>query len=85
MIFRDELLKIYELLHGYFGDLHWWPADSPFEVMVGAILTQNTAWTNVEKAISALKNKNLLSPEALCCGSMKPAWPRSSDRPVIIM
>jgi len=62
---REDLLKIYELLHGYFGDLHWWPADSPFEVMVGAILTQNTAWTNVEKAISGLKEKKLLSPAAL--------------------
>jgi endonuclease-3 related protein len=62
---REELLKIYELLNGYFGDLHWWPADSPFEVMVGAILTQNTAWTNVEKAISALKKQELLSPDAL--------------------
>ncbi len=65
MVCREDLLKIYELLHGYFGDLHWWPADSPFEVMVGAILTQNTAWTNVEKAISALKDRNLLSPAAL--------------------
>jgi endonuclease-3 related protein len=62
---REELLNIYELLNGYFGDLHWWPADSPFEVMVGAILTQNTAWTNVEKAISALKKQELLSPDAL--------------------
>ena len=62
---REDLLKIYEALNGYFGDLHWWPADSPFEVMVGAVLTQNTAWTNVEKAISALKENNLLSPEAL--------------------
>lgn len=61
----EDLLKIYELLNGYFGDLHWWPADSPFEVMVGAILTQNTAWTNVEKAISALKERKLLSPAAL--------------------
>ena len=65
MVCREDLLKIYKLLHGYFGDLHWWPADSPFEVMVGAILTQNTAWANVEKAISALKNRNLLSPDAL--------------------
>jgi endonuclease-3 related protein len=62
---REDLLKVYELLNGYFGDLHWWPADSPFEVMVGAILTQNTTWTNVEKAISALKEKSLLSPAAL--------------------
>jgi len=44
---REKLLKIYEILNGYFCDLHWWPADHPFEMMVGAILTQNTAWTNV--------------------------------------
>ena len=62
---RNDLLRIYELLNGHFGDLHWWPAEEPFEVMVGAILTQNTAWTNVEKAIAALKGKRLLSPEAL--------------------
>jgi endonuclease-3 related protein len=62
---RQELLKMYELLNGYFGDLHWWPAADPFEVMVGAILTQNTAWTNVEKAVEALREKKLLTPEAL--------------------
>ncbi len=62
---RDDLLRMYELLDGHFGNLHWWPAEEPFEVMVGAILTQNTAWTNVEKAIAALKGKRLLSPEAL--------------------
>jgi endonuclease-3 related protein len=62
---RDDLLRMYELLDGHFGNLHWWPAEGPFEVMVGAILTQNTAWTNVEKAIAALKGKRLLSPEAL--------------------
>jgi endonuclease-3 related protein len=62
---REDLLQIYEYLSGYFGDLHWWPADSPFEVMVGAILTQNTAWTNVDKAISQLRERKLLSPAAL--------------------
>jgi endonuclease-3 related protein len=62
---RADLLRMYELLDRHFGDLQWWPADGPFEVMVGAILTQNTAWTNVEKAITALKGKALLSPEAL--------------------
>lgn len=62
---REELLRIYDLLNGHFGDLHWWPADSPFEVMIGAILTQNTAWTNVEKAVIALKGQGLLTPEAL--------------------
>jgi endonuclease-3 related protein len=62
---RKELLEMYELLDGYFGNLHWWPAAEPFEVMVGAILTQNTAWTNVEKAIKALREKKLLTPAAL--------------------
>jgi endonuclease-3 related protein len=62
---REELLKIYKLLDGYFGDLHWWPAVNPFEVMVGAILTQNTAWTNVEMAIKALRKRRLLTPAAL--------------------
>jgi endonuclease-3 related protein len=56
---------MYALLDGHFGNLRWWPAEEPFEVMVGAILTQNTAWTNVEKAIAALKGERLLSPEAL--------------------
>jgi len=62
---REELIEIYERLNGYFGDLHWWPTNDPFEVMVGAILTQNTAWTNVEKAIQALRERRLLSPAAL--------------------
>ena len=62
---RKNLMRIYELLNREFGNLHWWPAEEPFEVMVGAILTQNTAWTNVEKAIAALKGKRLLSPGAL--------------------
>jgi endonuclease-3 related protein len=62
---RGKLLKIYEILNGYFGDLHWWPAEQPFEMMVGAILTQNTAWKNVEKAIRALRRNSLLSPAAL--------------------
>jgi endonuclease-3 related protein len=62
---REELLRIYDLLLDRFGHLGWWPADSPFEVMVGAILTQNTAWSNVEKAVAALKKEGLLSPPKL--------------------
>lgn len=62
---RETLLEIYDRLNAHFGDLHWWPADDPFEVMVGAILTQNTAWTNVEKALAALKKNGFLAPEAL--------------------
>lgn len=49
----------------HYGPLHWWPGDTPFEVMVGAILTQNTAWSNVEKAIHNLKTKRLLHPKKL--------------------
>ena len=59
---QNILLKIYKSLYDFFGPLNWWPGDSPFEIMVGAILTQNTSWRNVEKAISNLKKKNLLDP-----------------------
>lgn len=48
-----------------YGPQHWWPADEPFEVMVGAILTQSTAWVNVEKAIANLKSAEVLSAETL--------------------
>jgi len=49
----------------HYGPQHWWPADEPFEVIVGAILTQFTAWTNVARAISALKSARVMSPAAL--------------------
>jgi len=62
---RDVLLKIYNSLYHYFGPLNWWPGDTPFEIMVGAILTQNTSWRNVEKAINNLKKENLLEPRKL--------------------
>jgi len=60
-----RLLRIYTLLDGYFGDLHWWPGNSPFEVIVGAILTQSTAWRNVELAVANLKSHGILSPEGI--------------------
>ncbi|RZD15756.1 MAG: hypothetical protein EVJ46_09560 [Candidatus Acididesulfobacter guangdongensis] len=61
-----SVLKIiYNLLRNRFGKMNWWPAESDFEVIIGAILTQNTAWTNVEKAIYNLKIRNLLSFEAM--------------------
>ncbi|HDL98653.1 MAG TPA: endonuclease III domain-containing protein, partial [Desulfobacteraceae bacterium] len=47
----EQLLEVYQRLHDHFGPQHWWPGDTPFEVMVGAVLTQNTSWQNVEKAI----------------------------------
>jgi endonuclease-3 related protein len=62
---RKELEHIYQLLYKHFGRRHWWPADTAFEVIVGAILTQNTAWKNVEKAINNLKTANMLSPVKL--------------------
>lgn len=60
-----KLLEVYRLLFSRYGKQHWWPGETPFEVMVGAILTQSCAWTNVEKAIASLKSVGLLSPEAL--------------------
>jgi len=60
-----QLLAIYDRLLGAFGPQGWWPADSPFEVCVGAILTQNTSWANVRQAVENLKQGNLLSPLAL--------------------
>jgi endonuclease-3 related protein len=56
------LVEMYERLLRTLGPRHWWPGESPFEVMVGAILTQNTSWTNVEKAIENLKKAGVLSP-----------------------
>jgi endonuclease III related protein len=60
-LMRRLLLDIYERLYGAFGPRHWWPGETPFEVMVGAILTQNTSWTNVEKAIRRLKEEGRLT------------------------
>ncbi len=62
---KRRLLAIYRRLHATHGPQHWWPGDSPFEIMVGAVLTQNTAWTNVEKAIANLKTAKALSPEVI--------------------
>jgi len=53
---------VFDRLLTHYGSQHWWPADTPFEVMVGAVLTQATAWTNVERAIASLKEADALSP-----------------------
>ncbi|MBI5182561.1 MAG: endonuclease III domain-containing protein [Nitrospirae bacterium] len=63
--FREPLLEIYKILYNQFGKQGWWPGETPFEVIVGAILTQNTAWGNVEKAIGNIKRGGHLSPKAL--------------------
>lgn len=60
-----QLLEVYDRLYESFGSQQWWPADSPLEVMVGAILVQNTAWKNVERAITNLRNENLFDAQAL--------------------
>lgn len=64
---RDPALlyRIVAVLLETYGHQRWWPADSPFEMMVGAVLTQNTAWSNVEKAVEGLRENRLLDPEAI--------------------
>lgn len=59
---KTALLKAYDLMYRRFGYQDWWPGDTDFEICIGAILTQNTAWSNVEKAIQNIKNQNALDP-----------------------
>jgi len=66
---RRALQRLYERLLAAYGPQHWWPGDSAFEVMVGAVLTQNTAWRNVERAIANLKGAGVLDPR----GNRRPA------------
>lgn len=62
---EELLLSLYEAMLAHFGHRNWWPGDSPFEVCVGAVLTQNTAWKNVAKAIGNLKDAGVLDPFAI--------------------
>ena len=62
---KKDLLSIHDLLLKRFGPQKWWPADTEFEVIVGAILTQNSNWKNVERAIANLRENNLLEPEGI--------------------
>jgi len=64
-VLAGELQSYYRRLFKQYGPQHWWPGSGPFEVIVGAILTQNTAWQNVEQAIRNLKEAGLLTPAAL--------------------
>jgi len=68
---HDKLEALYNKLYSHFGPQYWWPADTDFEVIVGAILTQNTNWGNVEKAITNLKKAKVLSPRELNKISLK--------------
>lgn len=76
----NKLLEIYDILLDHFGPQGWWPGDTPFEIMVGAVLTQNTNWTNVSRAIDNLKRDGLLSfdkmhelPVEILAEKIKPA------------
>lgn len=60
-----KLREVFRRLRGAYGPQRWWPAETPFEVVVGAILTQAAAWTNVERAIGRLKAEDVLSPRAI--------------------
>ena len=62
---RKKLLKLYDDLYDEYGELNWWPAETPFEIIIGAILGQATAWGNAAKAINNLKAADLLSPEGM--------------------
>ena len=61
----EELTEIYRLLYDEFAPQQWWPGETRFEIITGAILTQNTNWANVEKAIANLKSADCLIPEKL--------------------
>ncbi len=63
--YKKVLTEMYYLLCKAFGPQHWWPGETPFEIAVGAILTQNTNWGNVEKAINNLKKQNALNVKTL--------------------
>ena len=62
---REKLLKLYDSLYAAYGPQNWWPADTSFEMIIGAILVQSTAWKNVAQAINNLKSAELLTPERL--------------------
>ncbi len=65
IVTENILMNIYRQLYSSFGPRGWWPAESPFEVAIGAILTQNTSWSNAKKAIDQLKRKKILSSKVL--------------------
>jgi len=68
---RPSLFDYYQAALKKLGPQGWWPGDTPFEICIGAILTQNTNWKNVEKAIQNLKTRNLLTPKKLYAVSLE--------------
>lgn len=77
---KRRLFMVYRRLAVAHGPQHWWPGDTAFEIMVGAVLTQNTAWRNVEKAIANLKRAGALTPKAIVSASHRrlAAWLKPS-------
>jgi endonuclease-3 related protein len=71
--------RVYDILYGAYGPQHWWPGDTPLEITVGAVLTQNTSWHNVAIAIGNLKDADLLSLDALLAA--KEAQVKAAIRP----
>ena len=71
---REFLLCVFERLLERYGPQNWWPAETPFEMAVGAILTQATAWRNVERALGNLKSRGLLDPFLLSRISEEELW-----------
>jgi len=63
--------EIFDRLYAFYGPQHWWPGETAFEILVGAILTQNTSWSNVEKAIDNLKTRGLLTFPTLRLASVR--------------
>jgi len=61
----DDLTLIYNALLAAFGHQHWWPAETPFEAMIGAILAQNVSWTNAAQAVASLEDAGMLDPDLL--------------------
>ncbi len=62
---KNILMEVYRRLFQAYGPQHWWPGQSPFEVLVGAVLVQNTSWANVQRAIANLREAGLMHPKAL--------------------
>jgi endonuclease III related protein len=77
---NPPLMDIFNRLSASLGPSHWWPGDGPLEIMVGAVLTQNTAWANVEKAIQRIKEEGALSARILAevDEEILAAWIRSA-------
>src|SRR6267378_1043611 len=64
------LMRYFMAMSQPVGPMQWWPAKTPFEVLVGAILTQNTSWTNVERAIANLRSAQMLTPSTVTAGRL---------------